>query len=221
LDACQALDEIDCAAWEEFSRPCKQNLIGKFESVDFSDRDQCAYVEDNCKDVGPFPAFRRLDCGREISKVSWDFYQDYARGCLEDGGGNDMPHPVPVPKPVSPPAPTPETPPAPDDDKPTIKPYVPPLKPYVPPPERGEKNTSKVNERKRHPLLWVFFIVSLGGTGFYIYRQRQSRASPIDFARYHRQPQSDDTMDQGLFDKFSSGSFEPPSIQTTPVRTVV
>ena len=41
LDACKALDEIDCAAWEEFTKPCKANLQEEFGSVDFSNQAQC------------------------------------------------------------------------------------------------------------------------------------------------------------------------------------
>ena len=41
LDACTALDEIDCSAWEEFSRPCKKNMEEKFTTVDFNKSEQC------------------------------------------------------------------------------------------------------------------------------------------------------------------------------------
>jgi len=43
LDACQALDEIDCAAWGEFSEPCKESLYDKFNKVDFNNKAQCKY----------------------------------------------------------------------------------------------------------------------------------------------------------------------------------
>jgi hypothetical protein len=41
LDACTALDEIDCSAWEDFARPCKTNMVEKFTSIDFSKKEQC------------------------------------------------------------------------------------------------------------------------------------------------------------------------------------
>lgn len=45
LDACQALDEIDCDAWGEFWTPCKENLEAKFSKSDFKSKDQCKYLE--------------------------------------------------------------------------------------------------------------------------------------------------------------------------------
>lgn len=45
LDACNALDEIDCDAWNEFYTPCKNNLVQMFGSVDFSNSNQCKYKQ--------------------------------------------------------------------------------------------------------------------------------------------------------------------------------
>ena len=44
LDACKALDEIDCDAWNEFYTPCKNNLVQMFGSVDFSNPAQCKQI---------------------------------------------------------------------------------------------------------------------------------------------------------------------------------
>ena len=82
-DACRSLDIIDCAAWEEFYIPCRQNLVQMFSAVNFKNSEQCSYIENQCGGAGPFPAFRRLDCGGEISKPAWDFYTEYSRDCLE------------------------------------------------------------------------------------------------------------------------------------------
>jgi hypothetical protein len=41
LDACQALDEIDCDAWSEFWKPCKDNLESEFSKSNFKSKDQC------------------------------------------------------------------------------------------------------------------------------------------------------------------------------------
>jgi hypothetical protein len=41
LDACQALDEIDCDAWSEFWKPCKDNLESEFSKSDFKSKEQC------------------------------------------------------------------------------------------------------------------------------------------------------------------------------------
>jgi hypothetical protein len=41
LDACKALDEIDCDAWNEYYPKCKANLEAKFSNVDFRTDAQC------------------------------------------------------------------------------------------------------------------------------------------------------------------------------------
>lgn len=43
VDACDALDNIDCGAWQEFSRPCKANIVEKFKKIDFKKKDQCKF----------------------------------------------------------------------------------------------------------------------------------------------------------------------------------
>ena len=43
LDACNAVDEVDCDSWEEFSSPCQNNLRAKFGSIDFSQAQQCKH----------------------------------------------------------------------------------------------------------------------------------------------------------------------------------
>eukprot|EP00591_Stephanopyxis_turris_P002083 CAMPEP_0195523864 /NCGR_PEP_ID=MMETSP0794_2-20130614/23321_1 /TAXON_ID=515487 /ORGANISM="Stephanopyxis turris, Strain CCMP 815" /LENGTH=694 /DNA_ID=CAMNT_0040653953 /DNA_START=228 /DNA_END=2312 /DNA_ORIENTATION=- len=224
LDACNALDEIDCAAWDEFVLPCKQNMMNEFGRVAFADKAECDFIEDNCLDVGPFPSFRRLDCGKEISKIAWDFYHDYAEGCLDDGQ-NPQPvfPPAPVSAPTPPPFPTPENP---SNEQKESKSST--AKPYLPPPARNSnpvKNPSTgtdspKEQKQRNPLLWMLSIASVGGgvVAFHMYKKRQSRATSVDFVRYHRQPQNDGVE---MFNGFSAGSFEPPSITSTPVQTFV
>lgn len=51
LDACQSLDEIDCAAWAEFYTPCKRNVEQEFGAVDFSKENAC---------TAPFPVRRSV-----------------------------------------------------------------------------------------------------------------------------------------------------------------
>ena len=41
MDACKALDEIDCDSWNEYWRPCQDNLNEKFGKTDFSTHEQC------------------------------------------------------------------------------------------------------------------------------------------------------------------------------------
>lgn len=151
MDACKALDEIDCDAWAEFWQPCKNNLESKFQSSDFSTKEQCDFaIFNTCGGVGPFPGFRHLDCDKEVSSEAWDFYNTFSKNCK-----SDLPTKAPVaPAPTNAPAPTdapvtsaPATPgtdapvtdaPAAQPTTPTQTPYVPPdaeptLKPYVPP----------------------------------------------------------------------------------------
>lgn len=44
LDACKALDEIDCDAWNEFYPKCKTNLETNFQKVDFRQPAQCKFL---------------------------------------------------------------------------------------------------------------------------------------------------------------------------------
>lgn len=116
IDACQSLDAIDCASWNEFWKPCKKNLEDEFGSTELVDKNMCDYVKNDCGNAGPFPAFRRLDCEEEVSKEAWGFYKHFAKKCLK---GSDGMAPDVTPAPASP-----TTPPAPRE-KPTPKPYIP------------------------------------------------------------------------------------------------
>jgi hypothetical protein len=222
LDACQSLDEIDCDAWDEFQKPCKQNLQSTFGTIDFTKEEQCDFVHDNsCGGAGPFPAFRRLDCGDELESTVWNFYLDFAKGCL----GDAPPTPVsPTPSPVTPrtavpvaPAPTPVNPspydpsPAqPSDNK----------KPYVPPEERDKKNSKDAkpddtsSKKKSHWFRNLFILCLLCGGGYYYYKRR----SEFSFVRYRRARNfggDEDGVYSGLTME-SSTSFEPPSLPPTP-----
>lgn len=44
LDSCQALDQIDCGAWQEYAGLCSANLKAKFRKVDFKRKQQCKLV---------------------------------------------------------------------------------------------------------------------------------------------------------------------------------
>uniref|UniRef100_A0A7S1FP35 LNR domain-containing protein n=1 Tax=Corethron hystrix TaxID=216773 RepID=A0A7S1FP35_9STRA len=143
LDACNALDQIDCPAWEEYAAPCRKNMNEKFGTIDFTDKSQCSYIEGGCGgNIGPFPVFRRFDCGKEISKSAWDFHQDYGNKCAKKGnegntsGKNNK-------------EPTDQTKKSRDDNAKgggdyNIDDYT-PAKPYVPPEERGKEGTSNSN----------------------------------------------------------------------------
>jgi len=223
LDACKALDEIDCDAWNEFYTPCKSNVMQMFGNVDFSNRSQCDYVKDTCGGAGPFPAFRKLDCGRELPKSSWDFYSLYAKSCLQ---GNDGIPPEPVPinpvpatsKPIPPPVSMPTIPPAvkPDDGKKSGGGDVGP-KPYVPPDDDSKSNyVPKEKKKKHHFFRNVFFLCIIGGVGYYYYKKRQDAFS---FVRYRRGPRNfggESEMYSGLAMDSGSASFEPPSLPPPP-----
>mmetsp|Transcript_4824 Transcript_4824/g.8362 ORF Transcript_4824/g.8362 Transcript_4824/m.8362 type:complete len:897 (-) Transcript_4824:231-2921(-) len=202
IDACKALDEIDCDAWSEFYERgtqlgCKYNVVEKFDKVDFKNENQCEFVKNGCDGAGPFPAFRKLDCAGEISKDAWEFYKLYSRECL----GEDVPTPSggpPAPTPTAQPEPKPEDSgpgpaPAPHEDAPQPTPIAPtPSTPkkYVPPPDDEDKATPASNyvpsdtpapkpKKKHHFFAW-FVVFCLAG-GAYWYRKRRS---DFDFVRY-------------------------------------
>ena len=56
----QRLDAIDCVPgnirWD-----CLGNLVDEFGTMDFSDPDQCTYVDEGCGGL-PEPYFRHWDC---------------------------------------------------------------------------------------------------------------------------------------------------------------
>jgi hypothetical protein len=82
LDACESLDKIDCDAWNEFYMHCKSTMWEDFLTVDFTNENQCRYVERGCSGSGVFPAFRKLDCQGEIPSEAWDFYKQYSSNCI-------------------------------------------------------------------------------------------------------------------------------------------
>jgi len=197
LDACKALDEIDCDAWSNFyddssDSGCKYKIVEQFDKVDFDNDNQCEFVRNGCDGSGPFPAFRKLDCGREISKPAWEFYTLYSRGCLgkdvPDDGGSPAPAPA-EPKPADPrPAPSPHE----DAPKPTpATPSTPSApKKYVPPPDEDDSDTPASNyvpsdgtspkpKKKHHFFAWLVVFCLAGGA--YWYHKRQA---DFDFVRY-------------------------------------
>lgn len=244
LDACKALDEIDCDAWNNFyespNSSCKKNIVEKFDKVDFDNKNQCEFVKDGCGDAGPFPAFRKLDCGREIPKPAWEFYTLYSRGCLgkdvPDGGNAPAPAPA-EPKPAdSRPAPSPHE----DASKPSpVTPSTPSTpKKYVPPPDDEDNSTPASNyvpsdsaspkpKKKRHIFAW--FVVFCFAGGAYWYHKRRA---DFDFVRYRpaRNWGMGSSMGMGLgaggdgsgmysgvnVDMSVSSSFEPPTLPPTP-----
>ncbi len=173
------------------------------------------YVQNSCGGVGAFPAFRRLDCERELPKQSWDFYQDYSKKCLKKSGGN-KPVPVPSPKHHSDhhaPRPTYHAP---------VTPYVPKndVEPNVPDEDVKPEPEPYVPEEKKHThgFLWFVFTSAIVGGAGYWYRKK--RMDSFDFTRYRRVRARNYGQDTDLFEGLSSNnaasSFEPPSLPPPP-----
>jgi len=210
MDACKALDEIDCDAWKEYWSPCKQNLQKQFESSDFSTKEQCEFaIFNTCGGVGPFPGFRRLDCDKEVSSEAWEFYQTFSKNCKASDFG--MPTLGPA-SPAAPPADVPVTnapnvsPTAPSARPvvpyPTLKPYVPPdaspTVPYSPPsqdspspipyptpyiPAADQKADANEQQKESHIFRNFFILCLLGGGGYYVYKKRFATFSFIQSRR--------------------------------------
>lgn len=242
IDACKSLDAIDCAAWEEFYAPCKKNLIQMYSTINFDNHDQCEYVEKMCGGAGPFPAFRRLDCGVEIAKPAWDFHTMYERGCLKErspsnsggsGGGNTVP---------SSPAVAPAKPLTPQSSPAEKKPYVPwkpsgseEKKPYISPdgntvPDIVPSSSYSANSKDHHFLEYSSILLVLGGVGYFVHKKRRENFNYMRF----RQIRAARSYAGGLggtgFGASSGGeytdvsmqdssSFEPPSLPPMPSVT--
>jgi len=235
LDACHALDEIDCDAWQEFAIPCEENVMEKFGNVDLKMKDQCTYMKEGCGGAGAFPAFRRIDCDGEIEIDAWDFYKKYEKNCLkgkdgippmdDDGLDNNDDDDVddddddryePGPKPTKPPAKAPTAKPyvPQDDDNVTPKPYVPPEK------KKNKKESDSSDEGKSHWLRNLILLGLFGGAGYQLYKRRF--LDQFNFMQYRRVRNFgnfgyDDDDTGGMYSNLnSSTSFEPPSLPPTP-----
>ena len=216
MDACKSLDEIDCAAWDEFQKPCKTNLVTVFGTIDLGKPEQCSFVAEGCDGAGPFPSFRRLDCETELPGQSWDFYRSFEKSCL-----SSAPVPMPVPDPTAP-TPTAAVPSSPVAE-PTGK------TPYVPPEERGKTPYKSSDERKRSHWFRNLILISLfGGIGYFLYK----RKSEFNFVRYRRiggmggglgfrgRGDGYSVDDGGMYSGLameSSISFEPPPLPSMPM----
>lgn len=232
LDACSALDEIDCDSWAEFWKPCKSNLEGEYGQSDLKMKDQCDYMKKGCGGAGAFPAFRRLDCDGEIDSDAWDFYRKYEKNCLKgDDGKPPDDSPIPIPKPSVPPpaksptkAPTtPSSPSAkPPASAPTLLPYIPSdddfkPKPYIPSGEKG--STKDSSKSKSHWFRNMILLGLVGGGCYYVYKRRFDN---FNFMQYRRVRNFgnfgyDGDDSGGMYSNLnSSTSFEPPTLPPTP-----
>lgn len=93
-EACNALDAIDCAYLETFVGNCLGNLVDEFGTMDFSDPDQCTYVDEGCGGL-PEPYFRHWDCldPDQLTPAEATFLASYQQFCLaeddEEEGDDD------------------------------------------------------------------------------------------------------------------------------------
>lgn len=228
LDACNSVDEVDCASWEEFSTPCKEKLHAVFGSVDFSQERQCAYVSNDCGGVGAFPTFRHLDCEGEISKESWDFFKYLNTGCQHQ---QHVPTMAPAPaytsptitsSPINNVVPTPYTP-----SQPTRR----PTKPYVPPSDGKHDNggsspssnssSSSGSGSDSHSGRILWSVLLMGGViGGYVFYKRRARTFTYS---YHRPPaatQADGNY-MGATDLFAGLNVNPMSVDATSYEPVM
>jgi hypothetical protein len=207
----------------------------QFASSDFSSKDQCEFVKNDCGGAGTFPAFRRLDCEGEISDEAWSFYKQFSKSCLKGADGippGDSPTPKPyIPSPTSPPDVKPSAgnqpsakPYVPPGDKPTPKPYVPNdgPSPYVP----SDDQPSKA-KKTSHWFRNLAIVVVLGGVGYYAYKKRSEGFNFVQYRRRVFGNRFGGGYDYGMVntgpgesEMFSnlnnSTMFEPPSLPPTP-----
>lgn len=224
LDACMALDDIDCDAWNEYQKPCKVTLMAKFGSVDFAKKEQCDFMANNCGGSLPFPSFRHLDCQKEIPIASWDFYNLYSKFCVDSSSLTNAPAPVPVPPPVTPKVatkpPTPYQPVKPSNIKPPDGKF-----PSNSEDKSDKRPTYKSPDEKTKKSHWfrnLVLVCAACGIGYYIYKKQSDGFS---FVRYRRMTNfgsgggygmDDSDMFSGLALE-SSTTFEPPSLPPTPM----
>jgi len=234
VDACRSLDAIDCAAWEEFYGPCKKNLIQMYDAVDFDNNEQCEYVKNMCGGAGPFPAFRRLDCGGEIAKSAWDFHTMYERGCLKSSSSSSSSNTSPSP-PTPAVSPTPYMPPSSSHTAPTQKKQYKPYsangdsdekKPYYSPAEPDSDSTSSYTEKKTHHFFRnAFILMVLGGVGFVWHKKRRENFNYMRFRQLREARNYAGGLNAGGADTggeytgvsmADSCSFEPPTLPPLP-----
>jgi hypothetical protein len=171
------------------------------------------YVTDTCGGAGTFPAFRKLDCNREIPKSAWDFYSIYARSCVKD----DSPQTPATPPPVAPP-------PAPTGQATAIPVPVKPNDnnrnsdtgggglPYVP---KDDKSNRSYKPKKKHKFLYFLLLLGVVGGAAYWYHKRRSEFQFVRYRRARNYGGGESEMYTGLSME-SSTSFEPPTLPLTP-----
>jgi len=218
LDACMSLDQIDCASWQEFAKPCQDNVQSKFGSIDLGNSEQCKYIKSGCGEIGPFPAFRRLDCKDEVTADEWEFHNTIHDQC------SDAPTPtapVPVPTAPTPTAPAP-TPYRPDSQPSPVEPYRPDIAPADPPaPYQPDSSKPAGNEtgKSRHIFRKSVLATLFIGLAYLVvkFRHRLPPLPNLNFRNYRRMQRNfgSEDMYHGLaLDE--STTFQPASLPPPP-----
>lgn len=234
LDACRALDVIDCDAWAEFYEPCKSNLLKKFKAIDFkNNQQQCDYVKNTCGNVGPLPSLRRPDCDQTISQEAWNFYLNFNQNCQRRENNFAKPQVGPrdpielVGKPKAP-MNTPD-PNADDDLSPGDGPgggFIPyyhkngeKKKKYVPPEKRRKASSGQGKVRN------IFIGCLLAGGAYWYLRHRYGDMDSFHWLRrfrfrssnYYYGPSDDGS---GMYDSLTmenaQATFQPPTLPPPP-----
>lgn len=245
LDACNALDEIDCAAWDEYSKSCRNKIMSTFGEDQLSEASMndgvCSYIKSGCGGVGAYPAsFRRLDCAEEISLSSWDFYLTFRKKCLLDDGYK-RPRTTLVPMISLDDAvdfsleddysfeDSEEIPFSMETSK-TSKETLPTTKTgYVPLEQRTSGSTaSNSNQqidyvepvKKKTPWVRnVLIICILGYFGFYVYKKRTDSFAFVQYRRMGPRalyPSYDNDFDDATNGLAMTSTFQPPSLPSSP-----
>ena len=224
IDACTALDEIDCDAWDEFHIPCQFSIKSRFGAIDFTNRAQCEFIEGTCGNVAPFPSFRHLDCQTEIPQGSWDFYNEYKNGCV-NGAAQPVSAPTESPISLQTKPPTPYEPVKPANIKPNREPTT---NNYGQPSNQRPSYKSPDEKPRSHWFRNTVFLVMAVVIAYYFYKKQSDGFS---FVRYRRMTNfnrnngvafgmmddGDTNLYSGLSLESSSMHFEPPTLPPTPM----
>jgi len=98
LEACHALDQVDCAYFGQYLKTCQQTLPQKFGRIDLQDARQCDYVEEEGCGGLAVPAVRRWDClfdsNQEMAQEQKDFIAQVYENCVRaDEDDHETPEP--------------------------------------------------------------------------------------------------------------------------------
>ena len=89
-EACDALDQVDCAYLGAYADACRTAVVAQFGVLDFSREEQCAYVDRQGCGGLPIPSVRRWDCLLETNYELTDSQRSLVTDVISKcGGGSD------------------------------------------------------------------------------------------------------------------------------------